>query len=72
VQQLTKQIPGLELAWEHCLMLPDGTISSEPFGFAVRKASTGVIEALDAFITDSTNAYPGGSGSGRNGPNDAG
>jgi polar amino acid transport system substrate-binding protein len=72
VQQLTKQIPGLELAWEHCLMLPDGTISSEPFGFAVRKASTGVLEALDAFITDSTNAYPGGSGSGRNCPNDAG
>jgi polar amino acid transport system substrate-binding protein len=64
IEALQKEIPGIQTKWIHCLMLPDGTISSEPFGFAVRAESTGVLEALNAFIEDSQNRYPGGPGSG--------
>jgi len=68
IQTLVQQIPGLELAWEHCLMLPGGTISSEPFNFVVRTASAGLLSALNAFIAAPTPAYPGGLGSGRDCP----
>jgi ABC-type amino acid transport substrate-binding protein len=68
IETLARDFPGLQLAWEHCLMLPDGTISSEPFGFVVRTASSGLLPALNSFIADSGVAYPGGPGSGRDCP----
>ena len=68
VQTLVQQFPGLELAWQHCMMLPDGTISSEPFGFPVRAKSTGVAAALDSYTAQPTVAYPGGPGTGRDCP----
>jgi len=68
VQQIVKENPGLTLAWQHCLMLPDGTISSEPFSFPVRAKSTGLANAMSSFIEKSSNAYPGGPGSGRDCP----
>ena len=64
IETLTTQVPNLEIAWVHCLMEADGSISSEPFGFAVRSASTGLGEALNSFMSDPANAYPGGNGSG--------
>lgn len=64
VEALAKQIPNLQTKWIHCMMLPGGEISSEPFGFAVRAESTGVLEALNAFIENPENRYPGGAGSG--------
>ncbi|MCX6507058.1 MAG: transporter substrate-binding domain-containing protein [Actinobacteria bacterium] len=68
VQTLVQQFPSLGLAWQHCMMLPDGTISSEPFGFPVRAKSTGVAAALDSYIAQPTVAYPGGPGTGRDCP----
>jgi ABC-type amino acid transport substrate-binding protein len=68
VETLTKQLPGLEMAWVHCLMEADGSISSEPFGFAVRSASTGLLGELNSYIADPANGYPGGVGSGTDCP----
>ena len=68
VETLVQQFPKLELAWQHCMMLPDGSISSEPFGFPVRAKSTGVAAALDSYIARPTAAYPGGPGTGRDCP----
>ena len=68
VETLVQQFPKLELAWQHCMMLPDGSISSEPFGFPVRAKSTGVAAALDSYIGRPTAAYPGGPGTGRDCP----
>lgn len=53
---------GLEVAWPHCLMLPDGQLSQEPFSFVVRTASTGLLEALNAYIAHPPQPYPGGAG----------
>lgn len=68
IETLTQQIPNLEIAWVHCLMEADGSLSSEPFGFPVRTASTGLLGALDSFIEDPANPYPGGAGSGTDCP----
>lgn len=68
IETLVEQIPNLEIAWVHCLMEADGSLSSEPFGFPVRTASTGVRDALDSFIQDPANPYPGGAGSGTDCP----
>ncbi|MFM8351219.1 MAG: substrate-binding periplasmic protein, partial [Actinomycetales bacterium] len=65
---LTKSIPGLALAWPHCAMLPDGTVSSEPFSFPVRSASKGLAQALNAYVMKPTVPYPGGRGTGRDCP----
>jgi len=64
VEALAKEIPNLTTTWIHCMMHPDGTVSAEPFGFAVRAQSTGVLETLNAFIENPDNRYPGGPGSG--------
>ena len=64
IELLAETIPGIEATWVHCLMLPDGTETSESFAFTVRVASTGLADALDAFITAGTTPYPGGAGSG--------
>ncbi len=64
IDTLAASIPGIEVTWIHCMMLPDGTESSEPFAFTVRSGSTGVMEALNAFIAALTTAYAGGLGSG--------
>jgi ABC-type amino acid transport substrate-binding protein len=64
IDTLAASIPGIEATWIHCMMLPDGTESSEPFAFTVRSGSTGVAAALNAFIAAPTTAYAGGPGSG--------
>ena len=64
IETLAASIPGIEATWIHCMMLPDGTVTSEPFAFTVREQSTGLTEALNAFIAAPTLAYPGGPGSG--------
>ena len=64
IDTLAASIPGIEATWIHCMMLPDGTVSSEPFAFTVRSGSTGVADALNAFIASPTTAYAGGPGSG--------
>jgi hypothetical protein len=61
---LADSIPGIEATWIHCMMLPDGTVTSEPFAFTVREQSTGLAKALNAFIAAPTLSYPGGPGSG--------
>jgi ABC-type nitrate/sulfonate/bicarbonate transport system substrate-binding protein len=69
ISYLSKEISGLTTAWPHCAMLADGTISSEPFSFPVRTASTGLAQALNAYVKTPTVPYPGGLGSGRDCPN---
>lgn len=71
IEYLTGELRGLRTTWVHCLMLPDGTVTSEPFSFVVRTASTGLAGALDAFITSSGVPYPGGPGTGRDCPRSA-
>lgn len=61
VQYLSRQF-GLEVAWPHCLMMPDGQLQPEPFSYVVRTASTGLLDALNAYIKDPAHAYPGGAG----------
>lgn len=61
VQYLSRQF-GLEVAWPHCLMMPDGHLRQEPFSFVVRSASTGLLEALNAYIQNPAHPYPGGAG----------
>ena len=68
IDYLAKAVPGLTTVWPHCMMLPDGTISSEPFSFPVRAASSGLAEALNAYVKAPTVPYPGGPGSGRDCP----
>ena len=68
IEELIDQHPGLELAWEHCIMLGDGTVSSEPFGFVVRSDSTGLLAALNQYIADPSVPYQGGLGTGRDCP----
>lgn len=68
ISYLSKEISGLTIAWPHCAMLSDGTISSEPFSFPVRAASTGLAQALNAYVKTPTVPYPGGLGSGRDCP----
>ena len=68
METLTKQMPGLQMAWVHCLMDAYGSIASEPFGFAVRSASTGLLGELNSYISDPAHAYPGGIGSGTDCP----
>jgi ABC-type amino acid transport substrate-binding protein len=68
IEALIDQHPGLELAWEHCIMLRDGTVSSEPFGFVVRSDSTGLLAALNQYIADPSVPYQGGLGTGRDCP----
>ncbi|WP_158018723.1 substrate-binding periplasmic protein [Mycobacterium basiliense] len=59
VQHLAAQLGGLAVTWPHCNMLADGSEVDEPFSFVVRSASTGVIAALDRFISDPATPYPG-------------
>lgn len=68
IETLVQQYPDLALAWEHCIMLRDGSISSEPFGFVVRSDSTGLLTALNDYIAEPREPYPGGLGSGRDCP----
>lgn len=68
VETLVEQNPGLELAWQHCIMLADGTISSEPFGFVVRSDSSGLLAALNTYIAEPRQPYQGGLGTGRDCP----
>ena len=68
IETLVQQYPDLELAWEHCIMLSDGSISSEPFGFVVRSDSTGLLAALNNYINNPKEPYEGGLGSGRDCP----
>ena len=69
IEVLAASIPGIEATWIHCMMLPDGTVTSEPFAFTVREQSKGLTEALNAFIAAPTLPYPGGPGSGLDCPN---
>ena len=69
IDMLAASIPGIEATWIHCMMLPDGTVTSEPFAFTVREESAGLAEALNAFISAPTLPYPGGPGSGLDCPN---
>ncbi len=62
VQYLTGQVPGLKLAWEHCLMLSDGQQVPEPFSFVARTASTGLVEAINSYVAHPTQPYQGGAG----------
>jgi len=64
IDTLAASIPGIEATWIHCMMLSDGTVTSEPFAFTVRSASTGVADALNSFIAAPTSPYGGGIGSG--------
>ena len=64
IDTLAASIPGIEATWIHCMMLSDGTVTSEPFAFTVRSGSTGVADALNTFIAAPTSAYGGGPGSG--------
>ncbi len=62
IEYLAQQLGGLELAWPHCNMTKEGEEYKqvpEPFSFVSRAASTGVAEALDAFIADPANKYAG-------------
>lgn len=68
IETLVQQNPGLELAWVHCTMLSDGSVSSEPFGFVVRTDSTGLLTALNDYIDNPKVPYEGGLGSGRDCP----
>ena len=68
---LAGQFPDLRTTWVHCLMLPGGTRTSEPFSFVTRTASAGLADALDAFIGTSGVPYPGGPGTGRDCPRSA-
>jgi len=40
----------LKVAWIHNLLLSDGKTGTEPYEFPVREASTGLVDALNAFI----------------------
>lgn len=62
VIHLADQVPGLQLAWVHCLMLRDGKQVPEPFSFVTRTASTELIEAVNSYIADPTQPYEGGPG----------
>jgi len=68
IETLAQRYPGIELAWEHCIMLSDGSISSEPFGFVVRSASTGLLSSLNGYIAQPREPYQGGLGTGRDCP----
>lgn len=59
VQYLSQKM-GLVPVWPHCMMTPDGNVRNEPFSFIVRAKSTGVADALNAFIA----ATPYGAGRG--------
>ena len=54
---LVDQVPGVKVAWPHCLMLPNGQLQAENFSYVVRAASTGVADALNSFIA--SEPYPG-------------
>lgn len=57
IQDLAKPPEAnLEAAWPHCLMDQDCKPTNEPFSFVVRTASTGLADALNAYI----NAGQGG------------
>ncbi|MGI9126100.1 MAG: substrate-binding periplasmic protein [Mycobacterium sp.] len=64
VESILRQYPGLAAKLTHCLMLPGGVLSAEHFGFVVRAASTGLLEALNGYIAAPGLPYPGGPGSG--------
>ena len=70
IKTLAKKYPDIKLAWEHCIMQRGGSISSEPFGFVVRSDSKGLLTALNHYIANPANPYPGGRGSGRECPTD--
>lgn len=61
VETLSPQ--GLAVAWVHCNQQRNcAKATSEPFSFVVRHASTGVLDALNAFI--GRTRYPGKPGTG--------
>jgi hypothetical protein len=59
VQYLASQLGGLAVAWPHCNMLADGSEVNEPFSFVVRTDSSGVLDALNGFISNRVPPYEG-------------
>jgi ABC-type amino acid transport substrate-binding protein len=49
--------PGLALAWIHPMMSADGSEADEVYAYIVRKANTGLVEALNAYIAANRNTY---------------
>jgi ABC-type amino acid transport substrate-binding protein len=65
IQYLIEKLgAGLAVAWVHCNEQEDCTETTEPFSFVVRHVSTGLLEALNAFIANPENKYPGPSDTG--------
>lgn len=65
VQHLARRFPGLAPAWPHCNMTAyEGRIApyAERFSFVVSSESTGLLQALDAFIDGNGPSYAAGSG----------
>ncbi|MCV7424548.1 transporter substrate-binding domain-containing protein [Mycobacterium yunnanensis] len=61
LQLLVKRLGGLSVVWPHCNMRADGSQVEEPFSFVVRGRSTGLADALNAFIAKPGTTYPGAS-----------
>lgn len=51
------QYPGLAVTWLHPMMSADGSEANEQYAYIVRKADTGLVEALNAYITENHAAY---------------
>jgi len=54
---LIARYPGLAVAWVHPMMWADGSESDETYSYVVRKADTGLVEALNAYIAENRATY---------------
>ena len=54
---LVARYPGLAVTWIRSLMAEDGTEADETYSYVTRRADTGLIEALDAFIAENGDGY---------------
>lgn len=57
IQAVVKKHPGTKVAWTHHRLLPNGKTGSEPFSYPVRTASTGLVQALNAYIAANKKNY---------------
>ncbi len=57
IEYLARQDPAVAMAWPHTLLKEDGGFEIEEFVYVVRKANTGLVEALDRYIRPRKQAY---------------
>lgn len=57
VQYQARRFRNIKVVWPHRMLMPNGTLGREVFSFPVRTASTGVVQALNAYIAANKPRY---------------